>query len=62
MRKSVNLLNLLKKKTYICPAKDAVFLEVTVDSGGLHMMMTSWSDIMTTPGNFGNHTRALMNP
>ena len=25
-------------------------------------MITSWSDIMTTPGSFGNQMRTLMNP
>ena len=34
----------------------------TVWSTGLHMMITSWSDIMTTPCSFGNHIRTVMKP
>ena len=48
--------------TYRAPANPAALFWVTTLSGGLHMIMTSWSDIITTPGNLGNHTRTLMKP
>jgi len=43
--------------TYKLPANPAALFSIIVGSGGLHMMMSSWSDIITTPGNCGNHTR-----
>lgn len=35
---------------------------MTVGSGGLHIMISSWSDCMTTPGNCGNQMRTWTNP
>jgi hypothetical protein len=48
IKKSFNNSN--KEITYSAPANPAALFLVTVGSGGLHMMITSWSDIMTTPG------------
>lgn len=48
--------------THKLPANPAALFWITVGSGGLHMMISSWSDIMTTPGNCGNHTRTCTNP
>jgi len=36
--------------TYMEPANPAAFDCNTVADGGLHIIMTSWSDSMTTPG------------
>ena len=48
--------------TYNFPANPAALFDVTMGSAGLHMMMTSWSDIMTTPGSLGNQIRTLTKP
>lgn len=48
--------------THKLPAKPAALFSITVGSGGLHMMISSWSDIITTPGNCGNHTRTCTKP
>ena len=48
--------------TYKLPAKPAALFSIIVGSGGLHIMMSSWSDIMTTPGNCGNQMRTCTNP
>jgi hypothetical protein len=48
--------------TYKLPANPAALFSIMVGSGGLHMMMSSWSDIMTTPGNWGNQMRTCTKP
>ena len=53
---------MFEKVTYKEPANPVALFLVIVGSGGLHMIITSWSDIITTPGNLGNHTRTLMKP
>lgn len=44
------------------PAKPAALFWMTVGSGGLHIIMSSWSDCITTPGNCGNQIRTWTNP
>ena len=53
---------MIEIQTYNDPENPVALFFVTVGSGGLHMIITSWSDIITTPGNLGNHTRTLMKP
>lgn len=48
--------------TYKLPANPAALFSMMVGSGGLHMMISSWSDCITTPGNCGNHTRTWTKP
>ena len=55
----MNIINVL---AYILPEKLAALSENMTGSGGLHMITTSWSDIMTTPCNLGNQILTLMKP
>lgn len=48
--------------TYKLPEKPAALFCMIVGSGGLHMIINSWSDCITTPGNWGNHTRTWTYP
>lgn len=48
--------------TYKLPANPAALFWITVGSGGLHMIINSWSDCITTPGNCGNQIRTCTNP
>jgi hypothetical protein len=48
--------------TYKLPANPAALFSIMVGSGGLHIIMSSWSDIMTTPGNCGNQMRTCTKP
>lgn len=61
-RKSQKLQLETADNTYKLPANPAALFSIMVGSGGLHMIMSSWSDCMTTPGNCGNHTRTWTNP
>jgi fatty acid desaturase len=58
----LTIINKWTEKTYRAPANAAALFFVIVGSGGLHMMITSWSDIITTPGIWGNQTRTLIKP
>lgn len=50
------------KITYKLPANPAALFSMTVGSGGLHIIINSWSDCITTPGNWGNHTLTCTKP
>lgn len=53
---------LVDEYAYKLPANPAALFWMTVGSGGLHMIINSWSDCMTTPGNCGNQIRTCTNP
>lgn len=61
--KQVSVVVITKQRsTHKLPANPAALFSIIVGSGGLHIIMSSWSDCITTPGNWGNHTRTWTNP
>lgn len=47
---------------YKLPANPAALFCIIVGSGGLHIIISSWSDCITTPGNCGNQMRTWTKP